>query len=143
MSYTPNLIADAGVLIGNPTGLPALPDNVPIDATLTLSGTKLSAVVPNADTTTGHYTVQATDHQKIKTSTDATAKNYTLPAGLRQGLRLRSHQGGNGQISYIAGAGATIVNMVAPKSGGKPEDNYFADILNLGSDAWIVFGNLA
>lgn len=142
MSFTPNLVADAGVLIGNPLAVPGLPDNVPIGASLSLAGSVLSSVMPDAASTTGHYTIQATDHQKTLSSTDATAKNYTLPAGLLAGLRVRSYQGGAGQISYIAGAGATIINGT-PKSGGTRANGFYAEIENLGSDVWIVFGALA
>lgn len=143
MSYTPSLIADAGVLIGNPLNTAGLPDNLPLAATLSLSGSVLSSVMPDADTTTGAYEITDADHDRVLTSTDAGAVEYTLPAGLLPGVRVRSLQGGDGQISYVAGAGATILNTNPPASGGKPDNGFFAILEHLGDDEWLVTGNLA
>lgn len=142
MSFTPDLVADAGVIIGNPLTVAGLPDNVSLAASLSLAGSKFSTVMPDSDETTGDYEIASTDHEKTLSSTDASAVDYTLPAGLTKGLKLRSYQKGAGQISYIAGAGATIKNGT-PKSGGTRANGFYAEIENLGDDVWIVTGVLA
>jgi len=142
MGYDPSFVADAGDLIGNPTGAQAPSADVVIDATLSLSGAVLTSFPASGTTTTGNHTIASGDWEKSLVSTDATGVNYTLPTGLPSGFKVRSYQGAAGQISYVAGSGATIVNGT-PKSGGLGSAGFYADIENLGSDAWIVTGTLA
>lgn len=141
MGYSPSFVADAGDLIGNPTSSTALPANVPIDSTLSLGGGSMSALPASGTSTTGDYTLQATDWEKSLITTDSGAVTYTLPAGFPSGFVVRSYQGAAGQISYSAGIGATIVNG-SPQSGGLDSAGFFADIENLGGDEWIITGVL-
>jgi len=142
MGYAPSFVADAGDLIGNATAATAQPENIPLDATISMSGSVLASLPPSGSPTTGDHTIASGDWEKSLVTTDTSGVNYTLPAGLPSGLKVRSYQGASGQISYIAGAGATIINGT-PKSGGLWSAGYFADLENLGGDVWIVTGKLA
>lgn len=142
MSYqAPSAIA-AHSLLGNPTASDALGSAITLDSTLSLSGSALAFVPGTGRTVTGNATVQASDDGTSIVCSSASSSNLTLPAGLSNGFKVRSYASGAGQISYIAGAGATIVNGT-PKSGGVWTSGFYADIENVGSDAWIVTGNLA
>lgn len=143
MGYDPSFVANADDLIGNSTSSSAAPGNVPIDTTLALSDAAISALPASGKSTTSNYTLLTADWEKSLVTTDATGVNYTLPAGFASGFKLRSYQGGAGQITYVAGSGATLINSSTPKSGGLLSAGFFADLENLGGDAWIVTGKLA
>lgn len=142
MSYNAPIAISAHSLAGNSAGSPALQTGITLDSTLSMSGSVLTAPDPGTRSTTGSITILTSDDGKRLTSTDATGVNYTLPAGFPAGFRCRSYQGGAGQISYVAGSGASIANG-SPVSGGLNSSGFYADIENVGSDTWIVTGNHA
>lgn len=90
--------------------------------------------------TTGDTTLLLTDHNSSLVSQDGTPVNLILPAGLPRGFRVRSYQGASGQITYVAGLGATVMDG-ALRSLGVLTLGYFVDIENVGSDRWVVLGN--
>lgn len=142
MSYNAPIPIAAHSLAGNPTGSPALQTGMLIDSTLSMSSGSLSAPDPGTRSTTGSLTILLTDNGKRLTSTDSSGVTYTLPAGFPAGFRCRSYQGGAGQVSYVAGVGATLANGTAA-SGGIDSAGFYADLENLGGDQWVVSGNHA
>lgn len=63
----------------------------------------------NAQTGTT-YTMQASDNGKLVTFDNAGTVTVTLPSGLPAGFNIVCVQLGAGQVSFVAGSGATISN---------------------------------
>ncbi len=141
MSHTPVKSVAAQSLVGNVTAGDALPEDVAVEDTLELGDT-LEVTLPAGRTTSGNATVQASDFRGIITSTSDSPVTLTVPAGLEPGFVFESQQGGDGQITYVAGIGATLVNTDTPVSGGKYIDNFYARGEHLGGDEWIFTGRL-
>lgn len=64
-----------------------------------------------ADAVTSNYTVVATDAGKLLKVNSAEAATFTLPADLPEGFGCAVMQLGAGAITFVAGSGATMVNV--------------------------------
>lgn len=94
----------------------------------------------NAQTGTT-YTVTATDtgDDRMLTLTNAAAITLTLPAGLPVGSTVTFAQMGAGQVTAVAGAGATVQG----KPSLKTADQYsVAEAQVIAADTWVVYGRL-
>lgn len=93
----------------NTTATSVASTNVTISATDEIAGYK---VAYNAQTGTS-YTVVAADAGKLIDHSNAAAITVTLPNNLPAGFFVSYLQAGNGQITFSAASGATIVNRTA------------------------------
>lgn len=89
------------------------------------------------------YTIVATDAGKFVTLDNAAAITLTIPTGWSAGTGSIVHvmQRGAGQVT-ISGAGGVTVRTQGSKN--KIRGQYgVASLLYLGSNEWVIFGNLA
>lgn len=76
----------------------------------TLTAIPSSAIVPqNVDFSTS-ISVTTADNSCFKNSTSATAVTVTLPNNMPQNWNTMVHQAGAGQVTFVAGSGATLNN---------------------------------
>jgi hypothetical protein len=139
MSYSPPLIIGPKSLAGNPGSTPGPASGIPVDQTLVISGGKISAPIAPGRTVSTNASISATDHLTTIVSTSNSGINITLPAGLPDGCKARLLQAGNGAATFVAGAGATLVNEDTPTTAGQFKT---ADFEHLGGNQWIVTGDL-
>jgi hypothetical protein len=79
---------------------------------VTLTAIPSGAIVPqNVDFSTS-ITAATSDNSVFKNSTSATAVTVTLPNNLPQNWNTMVHQAGAGQVTFAAGAGATLNNRL-------------------------------
>jgi hypothetical protein len=79
---------------------------------VTLTAIPSGAIVPqNVDFSTS-ITVAASDNSVFKNSTSATPVTVTLPNNMTQNWNTMVHQAGAGQVTFVAGSGATLNNRL-------------------------------
>jgi hypothetical protein len=123
---TADITNAGGALLAGPTftGIPAAPTAAPGTNTTQLATTAYvqaysptsvnsTAVVGVANDFSASITLAAGDSGAIKNCTSATAVTVTCPNNLPKNFYCTIHQAGAGQITFAAGAGATLHNRQA------------------------------
>jgi hypothetical protein len=87
------------------------------------------------------YTVVAADSGKLKRCTSATAVTVTLPAGVAVGTRVDFAQAAAGQVTFTAGAGASINASGGRVKTGAQHAVVSAEVVAAGT--WLLVGERA
>ncbi|MFM7628477.1 MAG: hypothetical protein ACKO44_03090 [Algoriphagus sp.] len=102
----------------------------------------ISGFAANINNQTGTtYQLVASDNGKIITLNNASGITLTVPAGLSVGFNCMIVQLGAGQVTLVAGAGATITNRSSyTKSGGQ---NAILSLISVASNSFISSGDMS
>jgi len=108
-----------------------------------ISGVVVGAIPPNAQTGTT-YTLVIADANKLVTLSNASAITMTVPpnssVAFPIGARVDLAQIGAGQVTVAQGSGVTV----SATPGLKLRAQYAgATLIKTGTDAWLLFGDLA
>ena len=119
------------------------PTNQPLQATggRAISAGAAGILMPVIPKALNGYTIQDVDNNLIYGSTDAGAATVTCPAGLELGTVVTVYQMGAGQVTFVAGAGASVVQASGYT---KTRAQYgLAQVQLCAPNVWVLTGDVA